>query len=333
MANQLEQLLERLQHSEVDLTPRDFGLFSDMDRTKLASFRDLWGNVPAEVRRGLISALALLAEQSLEYSFDRVFKEVLSDPDPDVRHKAIQGLWECEDESLAGVFLHMLEEESDETVRAAVASGLGRFVYLAELDELEPTLATAIETALFTTIHNPDVPLEVRRRAVEAIGFSCHSELPDIIRDAYEHEHPRMRVSALFAMGRSADSRWRKIVLQELDSSDDEIRFEAVRAAGELSLREAVESLARVLDEKEDVMIRQAAVWSLGQIGGNSAKRVLHHILANEEEDLVEVAQDALEGLSFEAEFPEIFELMQAGGDEDSDELCDDWDIWGEDEF
>jgi len=330
MTNQLERLLLRLQQMDMNLSPRDFELLSDMDRAQLACFCDSWDSVPAEVRRGLVAAMALLAEQSFEYSFDGVFKEVLSDPDPDVRHKAVQGLWECEDESLAGVFLHMLEGEPDETVRAAVASGLGRFVYLAELDELEPALATAIETALFTTIHNPDVPIEVRRRAVEAIGFSCHSELPDIIRDAYEHEYPRMRVSALFAMGRSADGRWRKIVLRELDSSDEEIRFEAVRAAGELSLREAVEPLARVLDEKDDVMIRQAAVWSLGQIGGNSAKRVLQHILANDEEDLVEVAQDALDELSFEADFPEILELMQTGEDKDFDEPGDEWDIWGE---
>jgi len=337
MISELEQLFQRLQQSGYKPTRPDFDLLSDLNREQLARFCDLWEDVSTEVRLKLVSELSQLTEESFEYSFDRVFQEMLDDRDAQVRHIAVQGLWECEDDSLAGKFLHMLEKDTDENVRAAVASGLGRFVYLAEMDELDPSLAMAIETALLTAIHNPDMPLEVRRRAVEAIGFSCNPEVPDIIRDAYQHEVTRMRVSALFAMGRSADRRWRKIILQELTNSDAEIRFEAVRAAGELELSEAVEPLARVLDTEQDVQIRQAAVWSLGQIGGKVAKRVLEHIIAREEATLYEVAQDALEELSLEAEYPEIIDLLQSveseGFDEALDEMFDEWDIWDEDEL
>ena len=45
-----------------------------------------------------------------------------------------------------------------------------------------------------------------------------------------------MRQSALFAMGRTADSRWAKVVLSELESHEPAMRFEAAQAAGEMGL-------------------------------------------------------------------------------------------------
>lgn len=337
MTSQLERLLQRLQQTDGNLTRKDFESFSDLNRAELTCFVNLWSDVPTRVRAGLIAALAQLAEESLEYNFERIFREVLNDPDPEVRLGAVRGLWECEDQSLAGAFLHMLQNDSDEKVRAAVATGLGRFVYLAEMDEVDPPLATAIETALFTAIRNPEEPLEVRRRSVEAVGFSCHSEVPDIIKEAYEHEHQLMRVSALFAMGRSADRRWRKIILEEIENDDNEIRFEAIRAAGELAISEAVDPLAYVLDHESDVSIRQAAVWSLGQIGGKTSRHVLELVIASEDDELYEVAQDALEELSFKAEFPEILEFLQSDEDEDLEQefakLEDEWETWGGDEL
>ena len=337
MRSQLEQLLHRLQQTDGNLTRRDFEYFSDVNRDELLCFVDLWSDIPDRVRVGLIATLTQLAEESLEYNFERVFREVLKDAEPEVRLGAVKGLWECEDEGLAGLFLHMLDHDPDERVRAAVASGLGRYIYMAEMEELEPALGTAIETALLTAIHNPTNPLEVRRRAVEAISFSCNSEVPDIIRDAYEHEEPLMRVSAVFAMGRSADRRWRAIILRELHNSDSEIRFEAVRAAGELAIEESLEPMARMLDQEEDVAILQAIIWSLGQIGGDTARQLLEHVLELGEEDLFEVAQDALDELSFQAEFPDIIELLQSTEGEASieaiDALEDEWGSWSQDDL
>jgi HEAT repeat protein len=336
MRSQLEQLLHRLQQADGNLSRRDFEHFSDLNRNELSCFVDLWSSIPDRARVGLVSTLAQLAAESLEYDFERVFREVLKDPDPDARLAAVKGLWECEDDALAGQFLHMLEHDPDDKVRAAVASGLGHYIYLAEMEELEPALGAAIETALLTTIHNPTVSLEVRRRAVEAISFSCNPEVPDIIRDAYEHEEPLMRVSAVFAMGRSADRRWSKTILQELLSPDSEIRFEAVRAAGELSISDALQPMARMLDDEDDLSIRQAIVWALGQIGGNAARRLLEHVIASQEEALYEIAQDSLDELSFQAEFPEIVELLQSSDDEPLDDLSgyldDEWG-WAFDEL
>ncbi|MGQ9666784.1 MAG: HEAT repeat domain-containing protein [Anaerolineae bacterium] len=339
MRDAFEQVLLRLRQGERYLRKADIRALSDLNRRQMQEFRQVWVELPADTRLSTISALAQISQDSFEYCFDRIFREALSDPVPQIRRKAVEGLWECEEESLASTFLHMLQEDPDTSVRSAVAVGLGRFVYLAEFEEIEPTLAAAIESALLTIIHNPEEPLELRRRAVESIGYSGNPEVQSVIRDAYEDDHPDMRMSAVIAMGRSADRRWGKIILQELMSEDRLMRQEAVRAAGELELQEATDLLARILDYEDDVEIRRDAVRALGKVGGKGAKTILEHIIASEDEDLFDVAQDAMEELTFGAQFPEINELLRlveederrsAGRDDESDEW-EDWD--GEEEW
>lgn len=337
MTEELDRVLSKLREGEKSLRKSDIRALSDLSLRQMVLFREAWGGMPAHTRLRVISLLARLTEDTFEYSFERIFREALSDPLPQVRRRAVEGLWECEDESLAGQFLHMLHNDPDISVRCAVASGLGRFVHLAEFEEIDPSLGSAIETTLLTIIHNPQESVELRRRAVESVAFSANPEITEVIREAYEDEHPDMRMSALVAMGRSADRRWRGIVMQELESDDFGMRREAVRAAGELELQEATDLLARVLDYEADVEIRRDVVRALGKVGGKSAERILEFIIASEDEDLFDVAQDALEELTFGAQFPEINELLRLVEEEElrqsgyEDEL-DDWDSWEDDE-
>jgi len=323
MKAELERLLHRLQSGDRSLKRADFELFSDLSRAEVAEFSDVWAMAPAELRLSLMSALAQMSYDSFEYSFARVFKRALDDPLPEVRIQAIRGLWESEDAAVAGRFLHMLQTDSDEDVRAAAAAALGSFVYLGEVEEIEQPVAQAIETALFTAARNPDEAMIVRRRAIEAMGFSSNPEVTDVVRDAYEDGDPGLRASALVAMGRSADRRWRRVVMHEIENPDEEIRAEAARACGELELREAVVPLARVIERDNCLRVRQAAVGALGQAGGPTARKVLDLLLKTEDGPLFDAAQDAMEELNFSAECPEVSDLLRAV-DDDRDEYLDD---------
>lgn len=320
----LEQLLQRIQGSDRNLKRADFELLSDLSRPELADFAQVWERTPADARIGLISALAQMTSDSFEYSFERVFKEVLNDPEPQARVAAIRGLWECEDEHLAGRLLRLLKDDPDAEVRAAAASGLGSFVYLAELEELNQTAALAIETALLTAAQNPTEMVSVRRRAVESLGFSSSADVVNVVRDAYEDGDPDLRTSALAAMGRSANRRWRRIVLRELDSLDSQVRLEAARACGELELRESVLPLTRLIEQDKSLKVRQAAVGALGRAGGPTAKKVLDLIMSTEDGPLYDAAQDAMEELRFASECPEVGDLLRSvDDDEDDDDLYD----------
>jgi len=322
MKEDLEQLFQRIRSGDRNLRRGDFELLSDLSRPELSEFSAAWAGAPAEVRVGLISALAQMASESFEYSFERIFKALLDDPEPLVRAAAIRGLWECEDERLAGRLLHLLKRDPAIEVRAAAAAGLGPFVYLGELEELATAIAADIERTLLAIAGDPAQPLAVRRRAIEALGFSSSAEVARAVRDAYEEGDLDLRASALVAMGRSADRRWRKIVVHELESRDSQVRLEAARACGELELREAVLPLARLIEQDANLKVRQAAVGALGRAGGPTAKKMLDLLLDTEEGPLYEAAQDAMEELNFAAECPEISDLLYAV-DEEEEELLD----------
>ena len=76
----------------------------------------------------------------------------------------------------------------------------------------------------------------VRRRSLEALGFSSRDDVPVLIESAYNRQDPDWKASAIFAMGRSSDERWADQVLRSLVSENRSVRLAAVQASGELSL-------------------------------------------------------------------------------------------------
>ncbi len=320
--------------ADVERRPKLSTLFSlsDLGREELLRFQAVWDDLPTERRRWVARNLVELAEERVELYYHPIFRWLLGDPDPEVRVQAIEGLWEDEDVNLISPLARMLREDASEAVRAAAATALGRFVLLGELGEIEAALAMVAEKALLATIHTPEESVEVRRRAVEAVAYSGEFGIRDIIRNAYYDEDDLMRISAVFAMGRSADRYWRRVVMAELNSDQPAMRFEAARACGELELREAVPGLARLVED-EDIEVRLAALWALGRIGGPEARRILLAHVESEVEAIRDAAEEALEELAFGEDvlrFP-IYDLDE--DDEESEDIDDAafWDFIDED--
>lgn len=293
---------------------------SDLDRQELALLEAVWPEIPLARRRSIVQDLADITEANFEVSFGPVFRLGLEDDDAEVRATSINGLWEEEDPKLIAPLIDFLHHDPDPGVRAAAASALGRFIYLGEIEEIPESHLRRIESGLLAVITAGENEPEVRRHALEAIAFSGRDEVPPLIEAAYVSTEPKFKVSALFAMGRSADKRWTPQVLAELESDASEFRFEAARAAGELELREAVPALAQ-LAEDGDQQVREAAIWSLGQVGGPEARQVLDDLLfqAEDEEDK-EFIEEALENLDFTDDVQGFTLLTFDEEDEDDEE-------------
>ncbi len=295
-------VLQALQDSDQAFPPRYLYRFSDLAPTDLRALLDIWPQVSLQRRRALLEDLEVLAESDPVLSFDELAAALLTDPDSVTRMLAIRLLWQSEDVRLVPRFLHILAEDDDYFTRAAAASGLGPFLYLGELEELESTLLTAIEEGLLAACTR-DAQKLVRRRALESLGYSSRPEVPGLIAEAADRQQDvEWLASALFAMGRSAHpARWGDQVLAHLEHYDAQVRMEAVRAAGELGLTQARQPLLRLLTDEDDRDVRDAIIWALSQIGGGAVRRTLEALYDQLEADSEDepLLRDALDNLDF----------------------------------
>jgi HEAT repeat protein len=265
-----------------------------------------------------------MSESDFEVDFGEVFKLCLADADPRVRAAAIEGLWEVEDVRLIRPLVRALAKDDVDTVREAAAMSLSRFALRAELGQLPPRLADMVWESLWQAANSAEEVIPVRRRAIESLAYFDRPEVNETIVRAYQHEDSSMRVSAVFAMGRSADEEWSTQVLNELESESPEMRYEAARACGELQLAGAVPRLSQMTADL-DLEVKLAAVSSLGRIGGPEARRVLEICVEMGDEALAEAAREDLDEMDYMEEDIE-FDLYSYNSDddpEDEDELED----------
>jgi HEAT repeat protein len=302
---------------------------SRLDQESLEDFKAIWPAIGVERRRSIVQEMQEIAEVNFEVDFDPIFLLCMADDDAEVRAISVKSLWENENPALIRPLIHLLKTDEAVMVRAAAASTLGKFIYLKEIEETDENEAILAEEALLETIYQATEDIEVRRRAVEAVGFSGDLRVSQIIEAAYYDDDDKMKVSAIFAMGRNADYRWISHIIEELDNDNAELRFEAARACGELEAKEAVSKLAVILDEDPDVEVQEMAVWALGRIGGDMAREVLELCLESDNEALATAAEDALDELNMFSDM-----MLYDFDDEDEDiELYDDFDELDFDNF
>jgi hypothetical protein len=313
------EFLDRLIRPTGNVTARDFYAFSDLSRADMEHLQSRWHEVPVARRRTLVKGLTTSAADNLDLQLGRFLRVALRDSDPEVRRLAIEGLWEDEDPDLIGAFVRLLNHDEVEEVRAAAAAGLGSFVLAGELDELDAALAMRAEQALLAVVHNEAEPLAIRCRALESIAYSSEAGLRQLIENAYYSPEVEMQVSALRAMGRSADIRWRGLARAELHNADSPMRAAAAWACGELEVKSAVPEVLRLLED-EDPQVRLAAIGALGQLGGKPARDALREVADGDDPEAAEAAEEALDELLFSVDADAALLL-----DEESEEEDDFW--------
>ena len=319
-----QQLLDALLDIDQPFPPRYLYRLSDLDPAELKQLAAIWPQLPAWRRIALMEDVEQLGEKDLLLSFEALGRFALLDSDPQVRLLAVDTLCEFEDTKLSLIFLKLMQADPDVGVRAAAAGGLGKFVYLGEVEELPRRMLRKIEDCLLGAVNGQDEAV-VRRNALEALGYSGRKEVPALIEAAYYSDDPDWTASALFAMGHSADEQWSPFVLAMLDSLLPKLREEAARAAGELEIRTAVPRLLELVDDPNDDT-RLTSIWSLSQLGGEGVRAALEEI-AEEEDDLEELAfiEEALDNLSFteEAQLLPLIDIDDEENEEDEEDYLD----------
>ncbi len=268
--------------------------FSTMELDDLEIFKTTWPTIPTKRRQDIVQELVEITEFNIEVDFNPVFLLSLDDEDSQVRASAINGLWEDESPDLIEPLVYLMQTDPEVTVRAAAATALGKYINLRELEDIDPIPVVLVEEALLKTIRKAQEDVEVRRRAIEAISFTSETDITQIIENAYYDDHKKMRISAIFAMGRHNAKKWHPLALKELDNPNPEIRFEATRTCGELQVSEAVSKLIDLIAEDSDQEVREMAIGALGNIGGPEALQTLEICLDSDNEAMAQAAEDAI---------------------------------------
>jgi hypothetical protein len=311
-----QKLIAELTDSSRIFTRRTLQEFSDITPSALEAVLGAWPGVELSRKRTLLEGLQSLTETDTLVSFDDFARALLTDPDAEVRLRAIRLLDECDDVKLVQPFLKMLSGDEDPETRAEAASSLGKYIELGELEELPAKTMHQVEDALLEKVNSED-KLLVRRNALESLGYSSRPEVITIIESSFRRSNPDWQASALFAMGRSYDERWEEQVLSRLLDENPLVRLAAVEAAGELSLTSARMILFKLLEEEEDDEISSAAIWSLSQVGGEDVRVYIENLIdLAEDDEQVEFLEEALDNLVFTEEMS-TFDLMSYDPDEE----------------
>jgi len=321
-----QQVLDALLDADTPLNPRFIYRFSDLEKHEIAQLEGIWPQVALWRRQALLEDVQELNEKDSLLSFEAFCRFAVNDEDAKVRQLALETLADYEEKSLVPIFVTHLRDDPAPAVRAAAASGLGRFVYAGELEELPQRLLREIEDLLLQKYNSNDTP-EVRRAILASLGYSSRAEVDRLIETAFASDDRQWKIAALLSMGRSANPEWEPQVLSMLRSNYPALRAEAARAAGELELRQALPSLVELLDDP-DPDTHRAVIWSLSQIGGEGVQELLQKLYqeANDKDEL-ELIEAAMENLTFnDSLLMPLFEFPEG----DVAEVEDDEDGWYE---
>lgn len=311
------EVLRQLAEAERVHLPLIYRL-SDMSPQEFEAFVAGWPAWPERRRRVVARHMADICEENFVVDFAPAFRFMLGDETPAVRLAALDGLWDSSNLACIDPIIELMQHDPDPQVRASSAATLGHYVLMGEWGQIRERVAGRIVEALLAQFQREDDPVAVRRAVLESLGNAAHPAVPALIDRSYERGGDEMRLSAVFAMGRTADRRWMPIIMDELGSDDTEMRLEAIRAAGNLGFSDPVDRLIELLYD-DDLETRLAVVAALGQIGSEAAYEALQELAddpdAEELWDAIEEAMDEIEWLGGEIDL-NLFEW-----DEDDDQL------------
>lgn len=294
---------------------------SDLSTEEFTHFKRQWPTVGEDRRMALARHMADIVEDNYLVDYSPIFAHLFSDPSPAVRTAALDGLWDSEDTDLVSPIISMMQTDSDLGVRVAAARTLAHYILLAEWGQIEPGLADTVVAALLAEHERPGVAPELQRATLEAVSPAGHPRIAQLIDEAYEDGNNDLQLSAIFAMGNTADERWLPILEAELESPSPDFRAEAARACGMIGNPASIDALETLISDKE-IEVGIAAIYAIGQIGGDQAVELLSALLEDPDyEEYYDAIEEALDEIDW---MGDDFDFLSSSDEDDDDSILND---------
>ena len=181
-----------------------YGL-SDLSKHELDRLASVWAGLPAPYKHRILKQLVETSETVFELDFGAFAHMNLTDKSSLVRSTAIELLWSDESVATMRQLLDLARNDRSDDVRAQAFSALGRFILLGEYGDIPPNDAREAQELALITAKDHHAPIQIRCRALEAIANSSHPAAAALIREAYDDGNHLLKVSAIYAMGRTCD--------------------------------------------------------------------------------------------------------------------------------
>ena len=275
-----------------------YGL-SDLSEEAVDQLAPIWSSLPTIYRHRLLRHLVETSESVFELDYDAIAALSLDDENSLIRSAGVDLLWTDETPGTMRRLMDMARKDRSLEVRAGALVGLARFILLGEYGDIPSLDAKDAQELAIGLYQDLNQPIEVRCRALEAVANSSNPIVDMLIAEAYADGNHLLNVSAVYAMGRTCNKKWEDQVLEELDSSDNQLVYEAVQSCGLLQLEDSVRTVGEMVlaDDRE---IQLMAIWSLGEIGGKVAFEILCGLEETvDDQEMKEAVEDAVDAASF----------------------------------
>ncbi len=294
MKESLESSISELLDPQKPIATSRLSRLSYLAPEELLLVKEKLRGAPLRRKLEVLDRLILISIDNTSLNFDEIFSSCLTDGSPEIRLKALEALEGAEETHVVRRAVKMLTEDTDERVRIAACSFLAPIALKAELGELQESLASQVETALWSAWENENSSVECKCCALESLAYMSKHRILKAIEQAYHSDTREFKICAIVGMGRSLDPRWIPLVSQELANPDEGTRLAAVESCGEMAQEFFIPYLLPLLEAPEP-HIRFAAIASLGHIGGRETEAKLRALTKSEDSEVREAAMSALE--------------------------------------
>lgn len=233
------------------------------------------------------TAVLALGRRKEAQSADAIARLARSAASAGVRATAVQVLSSFERPADAALFEEALSDDAA-VVRTQAIGALAR---------LPPNPERT--TRILTMLDDPaPAPREAAALAIGRVrGGTAPGQAAEALVRAVE-VHPDLQEPVLWALGEIKDARATPIARKALQTGPDNLRIAATRTLGKLQSQEALAEVLEATDPESPIELRRAAVWALGEIGGEEATVRLRQLAGSgdpQDAVLVKDAESALD--------------------------------------
>ncbi|MFK5956844.1 MAG: HEAT repeat domain-containing protein [Planctomycetota bacterium] len=268
-------------------------------------------DIPA-IREAAALSLGRIGYTSADFFLQRATRDRVES----VRQAAYMGLGLLSSEQGVDFLVKTFEEETDSSIRAFAALGLG----LSGRVEAGSALKGYLNSVYYdgSWKKNEDLALA----ALVAAGVHGSKDFTPLLMNMLEatsvkRGSDRLVSAAIQGLGALGDSRARPMLEGLLNSKSSSVPEAAAQALGRLGDRAAVGSLAKIYQESHDVRLRSLCLLAIGRLGGRQAGMKLKELRPEQKEEATIHSAWALAvGMSrVDGSYPQLVSMLLYGTD------------------